>query len=126
MLVVVSRVLLVMPVIMVLARKPLYLLEVITTTPPILGTLWRTSSAGAGWSVAAGDPYPKYQSTTEAAAKAAPRHYGHDLVAGADQHCGVDGERRNAVDHLLLGAVWVWGFSATHREIPRVNRSAHL
>ena len=39
-----------------------------------------------------------------------PRHYGHDFVAGADEHCGVDGERRNAADHLLLGAVWSGAF----------------
>ncbi len=87
-----------------IGAKTIIYFEVITTVAIILGiTLANVFQPGAGvdMSQLATVDISKYQSTT----KQFPRHYGHDFVAGADEHRGVDGERRNAADHLLLGAV---------------------
>lgn len=96
-----------------IGAKTIIYFEVITTVAIILGiTLANVFQPGAGvdMSQLATVDISKYQSTTEAVQSSSPRHYGHDFVAGADEHCGVDGERRNAADHLLLGAVWSGAF----------------
>lgn len=96
-----------------IGAKTIIYFEVITTVAIILGiTLANVFQPGAGvdMSQLATVDISKYQSTTEAVQSSFPRHYGHDFVAGADEHCGVDGERRNAADHLLLGAVWSGAF----------------
>ena len=62
----------------------------------------------------------KYKKHYGSGTKQFPRHYGHDFVAGADEHCGVDGERRNAAKEIIFFSVlFGLGLSslpATHRE----------
>ncbi|STE61302.1 glutamate/aspartate:proton symporter [Escherichia coli] len=96
-----------------IGAKTIIYFEVITTVAIILGiTLANVFQPGAGvdMSQLATVDISKYQSTTEAVQSSSHGNYGHDFVAGADEHCGVDGERRNAADHLLLGAVWSGAF----------------
>ncbi|STI20337.1 glutamate/aspartate:proton symporter [Escherichia coli] len=96
-----------------IGAKTIIYFEVITTVAIILGiTLANVFQPGAGvdMSQLATVDISKYQSTTEAVQSSSHGIMGHDFVAGADEHCGVDGERRNAADHLLLGAVWSGGF----------------
>lgn len=96
-----------------IGAKTIIYFEVITTVAIILGiTLANVFQPGAGvdMSQLATVDISKYQSTTEAVQSSSHGIMGHDFVAGADEHCGVDGERRNAADHLLLGAVWSGAF----------------
>ncbi len=50
--------------------------------------------------------------------KAVPTALWARFVAGADEHCGVDGERRNAADHFfsVLFGLGLSSLPATHRE----------
>ena len=96
-----------------IGAKTIIYFEVITTVAIILGiTLANVFQPGAGvdMSQLATVDISKYQSTTEAVQSSSHGIMGHDFVAGADEHRGVDGERRNAADHLLLGAVWSGAF----------------
>lgn len=95
-----------------IGAKTIIYFEVITTVAIILGiTLANVFQPGAGGYVAVGDRrYLEISEHYGSGTKQFPRHYGHDFVAGADEHCGVDGERRNAADHLFLGAVWSGAF----------------
>jgi proton glutamate symport protein len=103
-----------------IGAKTIIYFEVITTVAIVLGiTLANVFQPGTGidMSQLAAVDISKYQNTT---AEVQPCAWpdGHHPVAGADQHRGVDGERRYAADYLLLGAVWL-GLSslpATHRE----------
>lgn len=103
-----------------IGAKTIIYFEVITTVAIILGiTLANVFQPGAGWICRSWRPsISRNIRALRKRYKAVPRHYGHDFVAGADEHRGVDGERRNAADHLLLGAVWSGAFipAATHRE----------
>ena len=96
-----------------IGAKTIIYFEVITTVAIILGiTLANVFQPGAGvdMSQLATVDISKYQSTTEAVQSSSHGIMGTIFVAGADEHCGVDGERRNAADHLLLGAVWSGAF----------------
>lgn len=96
-----------------IGAKTIIYFEVITTVAIILGiTLANVFQPGLkGWICHSGDRrYLEISEHYGSGTKQFPRHYGHDFVAYADEHCGVDGERRNAADHLLLGAVWSGAF----------------
>ncbi len=96
-----------------IGAKTIIYFEVITTVAIILGiTLANVFQPGAGvdMSQLATVDISKYQSTTEAVQSSSHGIMGTICLAGADEHCGVDGERRNAADHLLLGAVWSGAF----------------
>jgi proton glutamate symport protein len=102
-----------------IGAKTIIYFEVITTVAIILGiTLANVFQPGSGidMSQLATVDISKYQSTT-ADVQSHARPDGHDPVAGADQHRGVDGEGRDAADHLLLGAVWS-GALFTARDAP--------
>ncbi len=92
-----------------IGAKTIIYFEVITTVAIVLGiTLANVFQPGTGidMSQLAAVDISKYQSTTAEVQKPCAWPDGHYPVAGADQHRGVDGERRYAADYLLLGAVW--------------------
>ncbi|XNM61677.1 cation:dicarboxylate symporter family transporter [Escherichia coli] len=72
-----------------------------------------------GGYVAAGDRrYLEISEHYGSGTKQFPRHYGHDFVAGADEHCGVDGEGE-MLPIIFFSVLFGLGLSslpATHRE----------
>ena len=91
-----------------IGAKTIIYFEVITTVAIVLGiTLANVFQPGTGidMSQLAAVDISKYQNTT-AEVQSHAHSDGHHPVAGADQYRGVDGERRDVADYLLLGAVW--------------------
>ena len=103
-----------------IGAKTILYFEVITTVAIILGITPQTcSSQFRDRYVAAGHGgYFEIPKHNGGSAEPCARPDGHDPFTGADQYRGIDGERRDVADHLLLGAVWpgLSSLPATHRE----------